>query len=109
MLSYDRDNSKYLGFGWRLNLKEVLMTAKHFTTYRRTATLYFILGLGFVLFGNTGVGLVFTLLGVSLLARTTEQVDTLAQNRSMLVWIPFLVILFISLIVVVIELVIPLV
>ena len=85
------------------------MTGLSVFAYQGTAAVYFILGLVFVLWDKTGVGLVFFLLGVTLLARTTDQIDSIAQEHPKLVWIPFLGILFISVFVVVVELVMPLV
>ena len=85
------------------------MTEKSILAYRGTAAAYFILGLSFMLVENTAVGVVFFILGFSLMVRTHDQVDYLAQNRPILVWIPFIAVLLVSLSIVVFNLVLSLI
>ena len=91
------------------NPQEVLMTEKSLFAYRGTAALYFILGLSFMLVDNTAVGVVFFILGISLMIRTNAQVDYLAQNRPILVWIPFIAVLLVSLLITMVTLIFPLI
>lgn len=85
------------------------MAEKTLLTYRGAAALYFALGLVFMLGDNAAIGVVFFILGICLIARTNEQVDDLAENRPLLVWIPFVAILLISLSIVVVTLLFPLI
>ena len=85
------------------------MTEKSLFAYRGTAAVYFILGLSFMLVENTAVGVIFFILGFSLMVRTHDQVDYLAQNHPILVWIPFIAVLLVSLSIVVFNLVLPLI
>jgi len=85
------------------------MTEKSLFAYRGTAALYFTLGLSFLLVDNTAVGVVFFILGISLMIRTNAQVETLAQNRPILVWIPFIAVLLVSLLITMVTLVFPLI
>ena len=85
------------------------MTEKSLFAYRGTAALYFILGLSFMLVDNTAVGVVFFILGISLMIRTNAQVDYLAQNRPILVWIPFIAVLLVSLLITMVTLIFPLI
>ena len=85
------------------------MAEKTLLTYRGAAALYFALGLVFMLGDKTAIGVVFFILGISLLARTNDHVDDLAENRPLLVWIPFVAILLISLSIVGVTLLFPLI
>jgi len=85
------------------------MTEKSLFAYRGTAGLYFILGLALLFADTIAAAAVFFMLGLALMVRTHDQVDYLAQNRPILVWIPFFGILVISVFVIVLELVMPLV
>jgi hypothetical protein len=85
------------------------MTEKSLFAYRGAAAAYFILGVSFMLVENTTVGVVFLILGFSLMIRTNDQVDCLAQNRPVMVWVPFIAVLLVSLSIAVHNLVIPLI
>ena len=84
------------------------MAEKTLLTYRGAAALYFILGLVFLFGEYAAIGVVFFILGLSLLLRTNDRVDDLAQYRPFLVWAPFVAVLLLSLFIVAITLVIPL-
>ena len=84
------------------------MAEKTLLTYRGAASLYFILGLVFLFGEYAAIGVVFFILGLSLLVRTNDRVDDLAQYRPVLVWAPFVAVLLLSLFIVAITLVIPL-
>lgn len=84
------------------------MAEKTLLTYRGAAALYFILGLVFLFGEYAAIGVVFFILGLSLLLRTNDRVDDLAQYRPVLVWAPFVAVLLLSFFIVAITLVIPL-
>ena len=84
------------------------MAEKTLLTYRGAAALYFILGLVFLFGEYAAIGVVFFILGLSLLLRTNDRVDDLAQYRPILVWAPNVAVLLLSLFIVAITLVIPL-
>jgi hypothetical protein len=88
---------------------EALMAEKTLFTYRVTAFVYFFLGLVFILGDNLAVSVVFFVLGLSLMIRTNDQVDYLAQNRPIMVWIPFIAVLLACLSIAVVKLVFPLI
>jgi hypothetical protein len=88
---------------------EALMTEKSLLAYRGTAGLYFILGLALLFADTTVAAAVFFLLGICLMVRTHAQVDYLAQNRPILVWVPFIAVLLVSLTIMVFNLVLPLI
>ena len=85
------------------------MAEKTLFTYRITAFVYFFLGMVFILGDNLAVGVVFFVLGLSLMIRTNDQVDYLAHHRPIMVWIPFVALLLTCLSIVVFTLIFPLI
>ena len=85
------------------------MTEKSLYAYRGTAAVYFILGLVFILVDITAAGVVFFILGLSLVVRTNDRIDYLANYRPILVWILFMIVLLVSITIAVVSLVFPLI